>query len=128
MTKKSYQNMILTSYCDDPRIAPGLEADRRSMSIEDQVEMEELLQRWGHPDHGQPPEAAHIYLDLDDRYSIVARREPFSRRFLVGVHDRQQGEIVVVSMARRPIRQAVEPAFVYLRIQATPHRNPEWTG
>jgi hypothetical protein len=120
--------MIFTSYCDDPRIAPGLEEDRRSMSVEDQVEMEELLQRWGHPDYGTPPEPAHIYLEIDDRYRIVARRERYSKRFLVGVHDLENQEIVVVSMARGPIRKAVQPAFVYLRIQDTPHRNPEWTG
>lgn len=117
--------MIFTSYCEVEPIASDLDAARRAMSVEHRVDMEDALQRWGL----MGPEEAHIYTRIDARRQILARRVHEARRFLVGVHDLRDREIVVVSMDRGPIGRAVRPAFRYVGPVKGPITvNPNWTG
>lgn len=93
------------------------------MSIEDQVDMEDMLQRWG----SMGPEEAHIYSRVDASRHVLARRVRFARRFLVGVHNFGRNEIVVVSM-ERSIRGALRSASLFLGPHPSLSRNPNWTG
>jgi len=115
--------MILTSYCNVEPIATELRNTRRSMSIQDQVDIEDALQRWGH----LGPEKGHIYHTVGLRVQVLARNIVDTGRFLVGVHSLVDNEIVVVSMNTGPINSAVRPAFLYLGpVASSP--NPNWTG
>lgn len=95
------------------------------MSIADQVDMEEALQRWGL----LGPEESHIYTRLGARWHVVALRVVYARRYLVGVHDLNARTIVAVSMEKGPIRSVVRPAFLYIGPRHGVHTpNPNWTG
>ncbi|MGI9333986.1 MAG: hypothetical protein ACR2RL_12625 [Gammaproteobacteria bacterium] len=96
-----------------------------SMSIEDQVDVEDALQRWGL----FGPEEVHVYARIAARHQVLARRVPYVRRFLVGVHDLNVPEIIVVSLGRGRIEAVTRDAFLYLGLGARAvQRNPEWTG
>lgn len=95
------------------------------MSIADQVDVEEALQRWGQ----LGPEEPHIYTSLGSWWHVLARRVFYARRYLVGVHDLNANRIVAVSMEKGPIRSVVRPAFLYIGPRHGVHEpNPNWTG
>lgn len=93
------------------------------MSIEDEVDMEDFLQRWGM----MGPEEAHIYARVDANRHVLARRIRIARRFLTAVHDFSRNEIVVVSMERSILR-AVRSASLYLGPHPALVPNRRWTG
>lgn len=87
--------------------------------------MEDALQRWGLDE----PEDAHVYYSrVAQRYDIVARRVPYVDRWLVGAHDLNNREIVVVAMTDGPIQAAIRRALSYLGSTLTLTPNPQWTG
>lgn len=104
--------MILTAYCQKEPIASAIAAARAEMPIEDQVSIEDALQRWAL----WGPEPGHIYAAAGLRYQVLARRVPYVRRYLVAVHDLNVPEIVVVSIDRGEIRKVVRPAFLYMGV------------
>ena len=117
--------MIYTSYCDVEPIKSQLDAARGTMSIEDQVDMEDALQRWGY----MGPENAHIYATTTVRLDVLARKVRFVNRYLVGVHDHDKNMIIAVSMDAGSINRVVNPAFLLIGFQTPPPiRNPNWTG
>jgi hypothetical protein len=117
--------MIFTTYCADEPIASNLQAARNAMSIEDQVDMEDALQRWG--EFG--PEDAHVYARVSVTVNVLARKVPDAKRFLVGVHKIDKNIIVAVSLDKGLIKAVVRPAFLYTGISKKPPiYNPDWTG
>jgi hypothetical protein len=118
--------MILTAYCEKEPIASALAKARAGMPVQDQVDIEDALQRWAL----WGPEAEHIYAYAGAaRYQVLAHRVPYVRRYLVAVHDLNVPEIVVVSIDRGEIRKVLRPAFLYLGINAgVVVVNTGWTG
>lgn len=117
--------MILTAYCQDEPIASALVAARAKMPVQDQVDIEDALQRWAL----WGPEAGHIYAQAGTRYQVLAHRALYVRRYLVAVYDLNVPEIVVVSIDRGGIRKVVRPAFLYLGLNAgVVVLNTGWTG
>lgn len=118
--------MIFTSYCSDEPFKSSLERAWQSMTVTDQVAVEDALQRW-QSDRG--PEAAHIYAGIDPDRQILARRVQGPGCYLVAVYDKAGNEIVAVSIEPGSIQAVIGTAFDYAGIpRYSVAARTNWTG
>ena len=117
--------MILIAYCEDDPLAANIAAAWAALRVQDQVEVEDQLQRWAL----WGPEETHIYARVDARRQVLARRVAYVRRFVVGVYDLNAAEIIIVSIDRGPIQTVVRSAALFLGpLPGSLTRNRRWTG
>lgn len=128
LTKTSYFHMLKTSYCQQAPIGDAILRSFSAMSLDEQIEIEEIMQRWR--DLGI--ENGHIYEWIGSRFEVLVRRVPFSRRRLVAVHDKNRGHVVAVNLETGALRDVVAPAYLLIgwdrEAGSRKRRNTGWTG
>lgn len=117
--------MIFTSYTAREPFASAWRKDWNALSVDDQIDIEDAVQRW------QPsgPETGHVYADIDGRKCILARKVRSVRRFVIAVYDNVLKEIEVVSIAPGGIQKVVVAAFDFAGVpRHALSAKASWTG
>ncbi len=101
--------MIKTARCWEEPIAAALKADLAALSLDEEMDVEELLQRWGE----ETFDPRHIYADDTLRYRVLARRLNVSSHLMVAFHDINAQTIVLTAVRNSPHQPAINTAYTY---------------
>lgn len=104
-----FLNMPKTAHCQVEPIKSQLLIDKGTLSLEEGVELEDHLQRWGKDQVFWQ----HVYAGGGVRYRILARMLPNSARMMAALHDKHKDMIILIAVKEGPHHAAINSIYAY---------------